>query len=328
MCAILWYVSLVACVAYLLVLKTTLLKLFPTLTARGCWVKRRAETLTLWSCISWHAGVVVGGLLALQTTEKEQFICSVCLHHTQNKPRVWNVTWSTTHVSATTARHYMSCALLLLSPNILLKQGSSSPWSKVVIFVCVCATFRTRYSLGSFECFSSRQFLPLFCFLIKQLLASSSRDLSSESRLRPGLLKRLVYIRAASSPLFLTGKSPDKHVYLCVWSLSCFHHEPQTVMFQQVKTHLCSLISLKPAHQRTEHSPLHSNPSAGSGNRFAVFPTLNIMCMLHTVTPCAVWTQHLERCWWLPAELWFIISLSVTVAVPPLQKQAVVSDRL
>lgn len=138
MCAILWYVSLVACVAYLLVLKTTLLKLFPTLTARGCWVKRRAETLTLWSCISWHAGVVVGGLLALQTTEKEQFICSVCLHHTQNKPRVWNVTWSTTHVSATTARHYMSCALLLLSPNILLKQGSSSPWSKVVIFVCVC----------------------------------------------------------------------------------------------------------------------------------------------------------------------------------------------
>lgn len=144
--------------------------------------------------------------------------CSVCLHHTQNKPRVWNVTWSTTHVSATTARHYMSCALLLLSPNILLKQGSSSPWSKVVIFVCVCATFRTRYSLGSFECFSSRQFLPLFCFLIKQLLASSSRDLSSESRLRPGLLKRLVYIQAASSPLFLTGKSPDKHVYLCLIS--------------------------------------------------------------------------------------------------------------
>lgn len=164
----------------------------------------------------------------------------------------------------------MSCALL--SPNILLKQGSSSPWSKVVIFVCVCATFRTRYSLGSFECFSSRQFLPLFCFLIKQLLASSSRDLSSESRLRPGLLKRLVYIQAASSPLFLTGKSPDKHVYLCLISF------PQTVMFQQVKTHLCSLISLKPAHQRTEHSPLHSNPSAGSGNRFTVFPTLNIMC--------------------------------------------------
>lgn len=42
-----------------------------------------SRLLTLWSCISWHAGVVVGGLLALQTTEKEQFICSVCLHHTQ-----------------------------------------------------------------------------------------------------------------------------------------------------------------------------------------------------------------------------------------------------
>lgn len=105
--------------------------------------------------------------------------------------------------------------------------------------------------------------LVLFCFLIKQLIAyqlmwSELRVACSESRLCPGLLKRPVYIQAASSPLFLTGKSPDKHVYLCVWSLSCFHHEPQTVMFQQVKIHLCSLISLKPAYQRTKHSCLHS----------------------------------------------------------------------